>query len=181
MLLVNEYSRQCSTVGHLPLQLVASRQCVPLLCPHAGLFASALLLLYWMLRISWNCVVGGDAGVVGASSRGWLLDVLVLRSLVCSAVGVHVIHCLGGAWLSWLGLWIVWCSVQILMHSGGVRNGWSCACLVVAIALGLPLAAAVLPFHPMALHSQHATLAAYPALAMIPIWPYTLLIPREVT
>ncbi|KAF8062629.1 hypothetical protein HT031_003958 [Scenedesmus sp. PABB004] len=103
----------------------------------------------------------------GGPSRAWQLDVLVFRGVVCSFAGAHVVHCLGGAWLPWLALWLAWLGAQLALAVrplGGAATGAA----VAGVALVLPLAMAALPFHPAAILAQGVVLEAAPALRALP-------------
>jgi hypothetical protein len=107
----------------------------------------------------------------------WVLDVLVCRALLEAVVGTHIVACLGAAWLPWLLLWEAWCGLQCLGLAGPRLGRGTQAGLVVVLALGLPGAMALLPFHPGALTAQAAAFRCLPWLAALPSVPRLLLLP----
>lgn len=149
---------------------------LPVWNPHAarcaGLYAVGLLALYWLARASLLGLLRGASSsssiaAMAVPSRAWQLDVLVWQGLLCSLAGVHVVHSLGAAWLTWLLGWQLWCGAQLLLH---VRPLGSAAVLllVAAVAAALPLGMAVLPFSVAGLRLQGALLERVPQLAGLP-------------
>jgi hypothetical protein len=127
------------------------------------LYAVGLLVLYWLARASWQGLLSSSSSkaAAGTPSRAWQLDLLLFRGLVCSLVGVHVVHCLGAAWLPWLLLWQVWVGCQVEVQVVQLR-WWSSMLSVLCVGLLLPLAMAVVPFHAGALMLQGWVLEVAP-------------------
>jgi hypothetical protein len=137
----------------------------------AGLYAVGLLVLYWLSRASWQGLLSSSSShsskaAAGTPSRAWQLDLLLFRGVVCSLVGVHVVHCLGAAWLPWLLLWQVWVGCQIGVQVVQLR--WCSSMLAVLfVGLLLPLGMAAVPFHAKALVLQGWLLEVAPWLQQV--------------
>jgi hypothetical protein len=142
--------------------------CCCTLTAAAGLFVVGLLLLYWLARASWQSLLSTAAGArraagiaAAAPSRAWQLDLLLFRGVVCSLAGVHVVHCLGAAWLPWLLLWLMWVGCQMVLQIVQLRL-LSSMLAVLSVGLLLPLAMAAVPFHPEAVVLQGLVLEMAP-------------------
>jgi hypothetical protein len=135
----------------------------------AGLYAVGLLVLYWLARASWQGLLSSSNSsktAAGTPSRAWQLDLLLFRGVVCSLVGVQVVHCLGAAWLPWLLLWQMWVACQIGVQVVQLR--WCSSMLaVLCVGLLLPLAMAAVPFHAKALVLQGWLLEVSPWLQQL--------------
>ena len=138
----------------------------------AGLYGAALVLLYTAAK-----PLLSQRAAAPPAGATWVLDVLVCRALLEALVGTHIVACLGAAWLPWLLLWEAWCGLQCLGLAGPRLGRGTQAGLVVVLALGLPGAMALLPFHPGALTAQAAAFRRLPWLAALPSVPRLLLLP----
>ena len=118
-----------------------------------GLYALALAAAYYMIRSSFT---GGltpysRQGIGGGGRFLWYLDVVIWKGMIGSCVGCYVVSCLGGKWVSWLGLWLVWVGVQGVMCSKRLGNRvWGLAPGLAVVGVLLPVVVAVVPFTPMA-------------------------------
>jgi hypothetical protein len=137
-------------------------------CAHdihpAGLYAAGLFALYLLMRLSWQ---GGSRGSSSRPSNAWQLDLVVVKACVCSWLGAHVVHCLGGAWVPWLAAWLLWCGLQAALNVR-VVGGWASSAVVVAVSLLLPLVMSVAPFHARPLMAQAWAMQAAPWLQRLP-------------
>jgi hypothetical protein len=135
-------------------------------CP-AGLYAAGLFVLYMLLRASVSGSGACRRTATGRPSNAFQLDLIVVKGLVCSWLGAHVVHCLGGAWLPWLVGWLAWCATQLwlsLWEVNTIHSGLS----VVLVALVLPLAIALGPFQSGAILLQGWVLEVFPVLNQLP-------------
>lgn len=124
----------------------------------AGLYAVGLLAVAWLARISVSGLLSSSR-----AARAWQLDLIVFRGIVCSLAGVHVVHCLGAAWLTWLLMWLVWVGCQLVLQLVQLSSS-SSTLMALGVALGLPLLMAVAPFHVSGLLLQGWLLDALPWL-----------------
>jgi hypothetical protein len=110
---------------------------------------------------------GSGGGGGGRPSNTWQLDLLVVKAGICSWLGAHVVHCLGGAWLLWLAAWLAWCGLQAALHVRLVER-WASGGAVATVSLALPVAMALLPFRAGSILAQGWALEAAPALQRVP-------------
>jgi hypothetical protein len=130
-----------------------------------------LLVLYWLAWASWQGLLSSSSsssakGAAAAPSCAWQLDLLLFRGVVCSLVGVHVVHCLGAAWLPWLLLWLLWVGCQMVVQVVQLRL-LSSMLAVLCVGLLLPLAMAAVPFHPKGVMLQGWVLEVAPWLGQL--------------
>lgn len=145
--------------------LVAHPTLLSLRSSLAGLHFAGMFALYMLARACWSGAPSLRRGGSGPAhpSNYFMLDLLVVKGVVCSWIGVHVVHCLGGAWMPWLGGWLAWCGLQLWMNLKVVsqlKSGVS----VLLVAVVLPLAMSLGPFREGAMLAQLHTLQALPFL-----------------
>lgn len=135
----------------------------------AGLYAAGLFMLYMLLRMSWSGSYrrGAGAGSSGRPSNSFQLDLIVVKGLICSWLGAHVVHCLGGAWLPWLAGWLLWCAAQLWLNVRLVSKVQSILS-VALVACVLPLAMSWAPFRPEAIMLQGWAAEVMPVLNWVP-------------
>lgn len=138
-----------------------------------GLYAVGLVVLYQLALITWRSLLSSRHASSNTSSRSWQLDLVIFKCVVCSVVGVHVVHCLGAAWLPWLLLWLVWVGSQVLLQVKQLRMAPS-ALMVLNVAVVLPLFMAVAPFHPRGVLLQGWLLEVMPWLQQLMLVPKLL-------
>lgn len=131
-----------------------------------GLYAAGMFLLYLLMRLSWSGT-GQRSGLRGRPSQAFQLDLLVVKAGLCSWLGAHVVHCLGGAWLPWLVGWLAWCGVQLWLNVRVVASLHSSVAIVL-VALVMPLVNAIGPFRPNAVALQGWAVEVFPVLAWAP-------------
>jgi hypothetical protein len=90
-----------------------------------------------------------------------------VKGLVCSYLGAHVVHCLGGAWLPWLLGWLAWCGLQLRLQLHTVNSFQSCVS-VMLVGFVLPVALCLVPFRPSAIEFQEWATEAIPGLKHAP-------------
>lgn len=132
----------------------------------AGLYAAGMFLLYLLLRVSWSGSYRRSS--TGRPSNSFQLDLLVVKGLLCSWLGAHVVHCLGGAWLPWLLGWLVWCGMQLVMHVRLVNSAHS-SVIVVLVAVVVPLFMSWAPFRPGAIEWHGWAVETFPLLKQAPL------------
>jgi hypothetical protein len=125
----------------------------------AGLYAVGLLVLYVLLRSTWSSAYIRLPS--GRPSNAFQLDLLVVKGLVCSYLGAHVVHGLWGAWLPWLLGWLAWCALQLRLQLHTVSSFQSCVS-VMLVAFILPVALSLVPFRPSAIEFQEWATEALP-------------------
>jgi hypothetical protein len=124
-----------------------------------------MFLLYLLVRVSWSG--SHRRSSTGRPSNSFQLDLLVVKGLLCSLLGAHVVHCLGGAWLPWLLSWLVWCSLQLLMHVKLVNSTHS-SLFVVLVAVVVPLFTSWAPFRPGAIEWHGWAIETFPFINQSP-------------
>ena len=122
-----------------------------------GSFAVGLAATWYLV---FPLLRGGRGGAAGSSGAGGilpgmssevvrlhiLLDLVLGFGLVGGAAGSYVVACLGGCWIAWLVVWISWLiAVGGMLWWGEASSVWG-GFNVFTTAVGLPLAAGVLPF-----------------------------------
>jgi hypothetical protein len=148
----------------MTLDIWCSDVCQPVclsVCLPAGLYTAGMFLLYLLVRVSWSGFHRRSA--TGRPSNSFQLDLLVMKGLVCSWLGAHVVHCLGGAWLPWLLGWLVWCAMQLLMNVQLVNSTHS-SVIVVLVALVVPLFMSWAPFRTGAIEWHRWAVRTFPFL-----------------
>lgn len=147
-----------------------------LLCPvsccvlhraSAGLYAAGMFLLYLLLRVS-RSGAGQHSGPKGRPSQAFKLDLLVVKAGLCSWLGAHVVHCLGGAWLPWLVGWLAWCGVQLWLNVRVVASSLHSSVAIVLVALVMPLLNSIGPFRPGAIALQGWAVEVFTVLRWAP-------------
>jgi hypothetical protein len=129
--------------GSMPRQLLGAWQVGACYARQLGMFGLAWVVL---LRLVVPLVLRGErgAGVL-------LVDVVLLQMLLQGAAGCAVVHLLGASWLAWLLLWEAWCLLQLLLHQAPLPR-WQQRLLEALLAVAVPAAAGVLPYHPAVVH-----------------------------
>lgn len=129
-----------------------------------------MFALYMLARVCWSGTPSfrrGGGAAAGHPSNLFQLDLLVVKGVVCSWLGAHVVHCLGGAWLPWLVGWLSWCGMQLWLNVRVVSQLQS-GVSVLLVAMVLPVAMSLGPFRPEARLVQAHVLQAVPVLR--PSW-----------
>lgn len=129
----------------------------------AGLYGVGILVLYMLLRsVLHGAAPQSHSGGAGPSNA-YQVDLLVVKVLLYAPVLSYTVHCLGGAWVPWLGGWLLWCCCQLLPHLRVVTPLQS-GLLLVVVAVVLPVSMCWWSFKPEAILVQARVLELLPVL-----------------